>query len=199
MIRPSEESWLRAVAQSMLGEYPTLTATFELAKSLIDREVPGDFVEAGVYAGAECAVMAKAMMVTGATGRRVHLFDSFQGMPHCGPEDLEFIEANKQPGEARCSLAGVQTNMRRWGIPESLLVYHPGWFQQTLPCDDPAVIALLRMDGDLYESTKPCMAHLYPKLSVGGWAILDDYPLSGARKAMHETVIPQPVYWQRVK
>ncbi len=197
-IRTDEERWLRRVAVSMLGEYPTLTATFELAKSLIDREVPGDFVEAGVYAGAEVAVMAKAIMFTGATGRRVHLFDSFQGIPQPGPEDLEFLAAGTQAGGASCPMADVKRNMRAWGIPDELLVWHPGWFDETLPGCDLGPIALLRLDGDLYESTKPCMQHLYPKLSVGGWCIVDDYPLSGCRKALHETILPQPIYFQKV-
>lgn len=197
-IKTDEERWLRMVSMSMLGEYPSLTATFELAKSLINCDVPGDFVEAGVYAGAECAVMARAIMATGAAGRRVHLFDSFQGCPAAGPEDLEFLSAGVQPGGASCPMAAVQRNMRAWGIPESLLVYHPGWFADTLPGNDLGAIALLRLDGDLYESTKPCMVHLYPKLSVGGWCILDDYPLSGARKALHETILPQPIYFQKV-
>lgn len=193
------ERWFRRVSMSMLGEYPSLIATYELARSLVDREVPGDFVECGIFAGAEVAAMAKALMVAGATDRRVHLFDSFEGIPQPGPEDLEFVAAGTQKGGASCPMPDVRRNMRDWGVPEGLLVYHPGWFHETLPAADVGAIALLRLDGDLYESTQPCMKHLYPKLSVGGWCILDDYPLSGARKAMQEVVMPQPIYWQKVK
>ncbi len=182
----------------MLGEYPTLTATFELAKSLVDREVPGDFVECGVYAGAECAVMAQALVVTGARDRRVHLFDSFQGIPQPGPEDAEFLAAGTQAGGASCPMADVRRNMRAWGIPDELLVWHPGWFHETLPGNDLGPIALLRLDGDLYESTRECLEYLYPKLSIGGWCTVDDYPLSGCRKALHETILPQPIYFQKV-
>lgn len=204
------ETWFRRVSMSMLGEYETLIATFELAKSLISRGVPGDFVEAGVYAGAEIAVMAKAIMVSGATGRRVHLFDSFQGIPQPGPRDIEFLKAGTQAGGASHSMADTQRNMRAWGIPGELLVYHPGWFADTMPNNDLGPIALLRLDGDLYESTMPCLRHLYHKVSVGGWVIVDDYPLQGCRKAMleffteppyfqaFEKLIPQPIYFQKV-
>jgi hypothetical protein len=96
--------------------------------------------------------------------------------------------------------------MRNWGIPDELLVWHPGLFQDTMAGaklnpggwtnenDNPKQIALLRLDGDLYESTRIAM-FLYPLVSKGGWVICDDYQLSGARKAVHEVVMPGPVYW----
>lgn len=192
------EGWLDRVTFSTLGRRATVSATFDLATALIARGVPGDFVECGVYAGGECAVMAKAIMTSGQTGRRVHLFDSFQGIPRPGPEDLEFVEANVQAGGASCPMADVKKNMRDWGVREDLLVYHPGWFEDTVPGCDVDKIALLRLDGDLYTSTKVCLDHLFPKVSIGGWVIVDDYPLSGCRKALHECVMPQPIYFNKV-
>lgn len=200
MIDQNVETWLRRVSRSMLGEYETLVATFELAKSLIARGVPGDFVEAGVYAGAEIAVMAKAIVLAGAEGRgrRVHVFDSFQGIPEPGPEDLEFLGVHHKGG-ACCPQHSVMRNLSDWGLPEDLFVWHPGWFTDTMPTTNVGPIALLRIDCDLYESMQPCMQYLHPKLSVGGWEIIDDYPLSGCRKAMHEHVMPQPIYFQKVR
>lgn len=206
------DKFLRMLCGHTLGHYETLRATYDIAAALIANGVPGDFVECGVYAGGECAAMALAIMNreynAGPLRRRVHLFDSFQGMPPCGPEDAEFIAANKQPGESACDLEGVQSNMKMWGIPSELLVYHPGWFDLSVP-EAMAVsfeampgaidqIALLRLDGDLYTSTKVCLEHLYPRLVRGGACILDDYPLSGCRKAFHEVVgYPQPMYHWR--
>ncbi len=217
------DNFLRMLCGHTLGHYETLRATYDIAAALIANGVPGDFVECGVYAGGECAAMALAIITSdlhfkAADGlpfavmpsrtdkRRVHLFDSFQGMPQAGEHDTEFLEAGNKPGEACVSLEGVQANMRKWGVPDELLVYHPGWFQETIV---PAVlcgaverrdhvcdIALLRLDGDLYETTKVCLEHLYPRLVRGGACILDDYPLSGCRKAFHEVVgYPQPMYW----
>ncbi len=198
MNNPALERWFKQVACSLLGEYESIISTFELCKTVIERGVPGDFVECGVFAGAECAAMAKAIMETEATGRKVHLFDSFRGMPRCGPEDLEFMTARKQPGEACCSLEGVQRNMRNWGIPDDLLVYHPGWFAETIPANTLRQIAYLRIDCDLYTSTRECLGPLYKKVPTGGWVCIDDYPLSGCRKAMHEVIAPQPIYFQNV-
>ncbi len=228
------DKFLRMLCGHTLGHYETLRATYDIAAALIANGVQGDFVECGVYAGGECAAMALAIMegkrmwVQDPRGmstplwaeRRVHLFDSFQGMPQCGPEDSEFLAAGNKPGEACVSLEGVQANMKLWGIPDELLVYHPGWFEDTVPscsrCVDlgvePLQIALLRLDGDLYSSTKVCLEHLYPRLVRGGACIVDDYPLAGCRKAveevmgepgagrkaMHDTVgYPQPFMWHK--
>ncbi len=58
-------------------------------------------------------------------------------------------------------------------------------------------IAVLRLDGDLYDSTKVCLEQLEPLVSRGGWVIVDDFNLSGCRKAVLEHVVPAPVYWRK--
>ncbi len=75
---------------------------------------------------------------------------------------------------------------------------HEGWFEDTVPAAQIGQIALLRLDGDLYESTKVCVQHLFPKLSVGGWCIVDDWNLDGCRAAIAETVGHlAPIYFQK--
>ncbi len=211
------DKWLDNVALAALSSKETLLATFDLARNVIERGIPGDFVECGVFGGAQCAAMARALMgpnwkggpIHGTLTRRVHLFDSFQGIPASGEHDAEWTHA---PGVSICTLEAVKDHMTEWGIPDELLVYHPGWFERTLTCicgDDetdplcpaetcPESIALLRLDADLYESTKICVEELYPLVSPGGWIIVDDFSLSGARKAFLE-VVPDtgPVYMQR--
>jgi O-methyltransferase len=80
--------------------------------------------------------------------------------------------------------------MEEWSIDPGQLVYHKGWFQNTLPTDAPQLfdrgIALLRLDGDLYESTKVCLRYLHPLVAEGGYVIVDDYALTGCRKAVTE-------------
>jgi O-methyltransferase len=182
--------------------------TYDICRMALERGVPGDFVECGVYAGASSAIMAKAIMEHVANrgeyalsdNRRVHLFDSFEGIPLAGPEDSEL--AHKPAGEAKCSLEDVKKNMRDWGIPDGLLVYWPGWFEKTvLPqwVDRPAFrgIAVLRLDGDLYRSTKVCMDYLYPLVSPGGYVIVDDFDLSGCKKAILEATNPAPIYFRK--
>ncbi len=188
------------VCQSALAHRETVEATYDLARVCLERRVPGDFVECGVFAGAQCAAMAKAMLDWGTiTGKRVHLFDSFQGLPPARECDEEIFAKHgaRLSGEAVCSLEQVQANMRRWGIPDELLVYHKGWFCDTIPraYADIKAIALLRLDADLYESTRDAMA-LYPLVSRGGWVIVDDWNLTGTRKAVDEIVVPAPIYWR---
>lgn len=153
----------------------------------------GSFVECGVYSGAQCAAMALA-----SPGRRVHLFDSFVGIPESGPMDDESINTLVRGGDrlvttgiSACSAALVKMRMREWGV-QAQLVFHEGWFQNTVP---PAArvmhesyerIAILRLDGDLYESTKVCMHHLAPLVVPGGFIIIDDWALTGCRKACEE-------------
>ncbi len=208
------DKWLDNVALAALSSKETLLATFDLARNVIERGIPGDFVECGVFGGAQCAVMARAIMreecgqlIRGKLygNRRVHLFDSFSGVPEPGEHDTEWISAGHPPGQSVCSLEAVKQHMAEWGIPDELLVYHPGMFEETVPWysripQTPVrPIALLRLDGDLYESTRVCVEHLAPLVSPGGWIIVDDFGLSGARKAFLEHYDREtgPAYFQR--
>lgn len=87
--------------------------------------------------------------------------------------------------------------MREWGVPEDFLVWHPGWFQDTVPGANIDQIALLRLDGDLYESTLVCLQHLYPRVVSGGWVIVDDYGLPGCREAVNQFLGSEPIYFRR--
>lgn len=206
--------WMDDVAVSALGYRESLEATYDICRSTLNRGILGDFVECGVYAGAHCAVMAKAIVEWRRSNcdkewdwKCVHLFDSFRGLPAATPNDEEIWAHHKaKTGEASCSLEDVQANMLRWRIPEDVLVYHPGWFEDTIPTavlseTDPAKrindgIAVLRLDADLYASTKVCMDYLYPLVNRGGWVIVDDWNLTGCRKAVQEVVIPAPICWR---
>ena len=200
-----------------LSTRTTLLTTYNMALDCVRRGIPGDFVECGVFAGAQCAAMALAILhgygaqpTLGAhIDRRVHLFDSFEGIPAGGEYDLDWKAGGLKPGESACALDRVKLNMQEWGIPEELLVYHPGWFSEAIPNAlgsnlidgfGNRGIAMLRLDGDLYESTKPCLELLYPLLSPGGWLIVDDFGLDGCRKAVLEYFAPSapwPLYCQK--
>lgn len=184
------------ICMGALGHRTSQEQTYDLARVVLGRGIPGDFVECGVYGGASCAIMAHAILDHSGgmhDGRRVHLFDSFNGIPKPGPHD---DPAQVREGEAKCSLAQVKHNMRNWGVPEEMLVYHPGLFADTVP-GFAGPISYLRLDGDLYESTKVCMEKLYPLVSKGGYVICDDYDLHGCRYALHETVMPAPIAWRK--
>ncbi len=190
------DKWLDNVCLGALSSKETVLASYDIARLAIKRGIPGDFVECGVFGGSQAAAMARAIM-NGPDGcgyygreqpaRRVHLFDTFAGVPEPGPQDIEWLAAGHAPGQSICTLEACQAHMAEWGIPDELLVYRPGLFADTmrrLLLPEPLTqIAVLRLDGDLYESTKVCLEYLYPLVSPGGWVIVDDFNLSGARKA----------------
>ncbi len=189
-------TWLEQVGAAALSSHETLQTTFKLAMTACLNNIPGDFVECGVFGGAQCAVMAKAIMSTGAK-KRVHLFDSFEGIPEAGPNDKGWSHA---AGQSACSLEAVKSMMKQWGIPDELLVYHPGWFHETVAAMMQTPIAILRLDADLYESTRVCLEHLYPLVVPGGWLIVDDFALAGCRQAVLEYFPvghPGPAYFQK--
>lgn len=220
------DNWLTRVGAAALSSMETMCASYGIARMAITNGVTGDFVECGVFAGSNAAAMARAiwdeahsLSVGGQTtfgharqrpySRKVHLFDTFEGIPQAGPEDYEFLAAGHQEGLSACSLESVQANMQQWGLPDELFCYHPGLFYRTIL---PGVIqrhldaiAVLRLDGDLYESTRDAM-RLYPLVSPGGWVSVDDFNLSGCRKAIMEAFsdgigqnAPAPIYWQKAR
>jgi len=173
--------------------------TFLLAQTIIQRKIPGVFVECGVANGANAGAMAFALFKHG-DRREFYLIDSFQGIPLAGPRDdaqpgigpfiadvnLPLEERLRSSGMSVASADSVRSNMARWGLSSIDFHYVEGWFQHTLPKIIIPEIAMLRLDGDLYESTMCCLEHLYPYVSPGGCVLIDDYGLAGCRAAVHE-------------
>lgn len=69
----------------------------------------------------------------------------------------------------------VRKNFERYGLLDGQVRFLKGWFRDTLPAAPIARLAVLRLDGDHYESTMDALNSLYPKLSPGGYVIVDDY------------------------
>lgn len=179
----------RAYAERVvtLGCGPGKHNTIHLAKRCILENIPGDFVEAGVNMGGHPALMGYVLSRYGAGDRKVHMYDSFQGVPEAGPEDppewREIMGVAKNPSKpVACGrivnpLEAVKENMVKWGVSDIPIVYHVGWFEEVLGIETntPQKIALLRIDVDLYHSTELVMEYLYPRVSPGGYVISDDF------------------------
>jgi len=150
-------------------------------EDVLRRGVPGDLIETGVWRGGASILMRAILKAYGVTDRRVFVADSFQGFP---PEDgiPEYINS-----ACTASRQVVEANFRKYGLLDDQVVFLEGWFKDTLPAAPIERIAVMRLDGDLYASTMDGLRALYPKLSVGGYCIIDDYDITdGARQAVDE-------------
>jgi hypothetical protein len=160
-------------------------ALWDSVEGLCVKGIDGSLVECGVWKGGSTALMALAAKSSGSR-REIHLFDSFEGLPEPQPvdgKDAISYSSGKSSGKmipiGKCdaSLEEVRRFLKRRSIDEDILHFHIGWFKDTVPEAAAGIdkIALLRLDGDWFESTKICLEHLYPKLVLGGVIILDDY------------------------
>jgi O-methyltransferase len=170
----------------------------ELARqvsAILALQIPGDFVECGVWRGGASFLMAELLRQAGASDRRVWLFDSFEGLPP--PAAIDGARALAYPGDraspwyhdnCRASLEDVQGTATALDLGDWTRLVK-GWFETTLPTyrDRIGRIALLRIDGDWYSSVRSCLDNLYDRVVDGGLVILDDYyAWDGCAIATHE-------------
>jgi O-methyltransferase len=157
----------------------------ELGQRAIDLAIPGDFIETGVWRGGCCILMRGILAVNAIKDRRVYAIDSFAGLPPPKPDLFPLDEGLNLHlyAELAVSLEQVQANFARYDLLDEQVIFVKGLFQETLPSLDAGPFALIRLDGDLYESTYVTLENLYPKLSPGGFIIIDDYKLLTSVKA----------------
>jgi hypothetical protein len=152
--------------------------------------VAGDLVETGVWRGGCGILMRAALKAHGDGERRVWLADSFEGLPAAAPQ--EYPQDAGDPHASFRSYLGVpiesvKANFARYDLLDDQVRFIEGWFRDTLPGAPIERIAVLRLDGDMYESTHVALTHLYPKLSPGGFLIVDDYgALPNCRQAVED-------------
>jgi O-methyltransferase len=147
-------------------------------ETLLDESIPGDLVECGVWRGGACILMRAVLEAYGDEKRCVWLADSFAGVPSPDAANYsadEGIRLDLNADVLAVSEAEVRANFERYGLLDERVRFLPGWFKDTLPTAPIGHIALLRLDGDLYESTIQALDALYPRVSPGGFCIVDDY------------------------
>jgi len=158
-------------------------------ESILRDGVPGDLIETGVWRGGASIFMRGVLKAHGDTTRVVWVADSFQGLPQ--PRRGVWRDDERgglwKFGTLAVSLEQVRANFERYGLLDEQVRFLKGWFHDTLPTASMEQLAVLRLDGDMYESTTDALNALYPKLSTGGYCIVDDYySHSGAREAVTE-------------
>lgn len=149
-------------------------------EDVLANEVPGDLIEAGAWRGGATIFMRALLQAYDVTDRSVWVADSFEGLP---PPNLAKYPADSDPHVKDLHAADglaisqeeVERNFSRYGLLDDQVHFLKGWFSDTLPTAPIEQISVLRIDADMYESTMDVLTNLYPKVSSGGYVILDDY------------------------
>jgi O-methyltransferase len=218
-------------AHTMIG-VRRLDNVRHLVEDVLRTGVPGDLIETGVWRGGSTIFMRGVLKAHGITDRSVWVADSFTVRFPATHEHgitersytspgVEFMALGESgyPQELKdkltllregTSLEAVRDRFARYDLLDEQVKFLPGWFSETLPTAPIERLALLRLDGDSYDATHDALTALYPKLSTGGWAIVDDYgTFSECRQAVNDyldernievEIIPvddEAVYWQK--
>jgi O-methyltransferase/8-demethyl-8-(2,3-dimethoxy-alpha-L-rhamnosyl)tetracenomycin-C 4'-O-methyltransferase len=188
-VRPLEVVPFNPETRSIGKDWPTQAHTMVglkrlenlrvLSQQALDQGVPGDFIETGVWRGGCCILMRGVLAANNVTDRKVYVADSFAGLPAPNEKaypadtgwDLRSIK------ELAVSLDMVKGNFARYDLLDEQVIFVKGLFSETLPTLSAGLFALIRLDGDLYESTYVALEALYPKLSSGGFVVIDDNSL----------------------
>ncbi len=157
-------------------------------EDVIKKNIPGDLIETGVWRGGGSIFMRAILKAYGITDRIVWVADSFEGLPQ--------PDSEKYPHDAgdihhtinflAVSFDQVKANFAKYNLLDGQVKFLKGWFKDILPVASIDRLAVIRLDGDMYESTMDGLKNLYPKLSSGGYVIVDDYALEGCRIAVHD-------------
>ncbi|MGZ4188865.1 MAG: TylF/MycF/NovP-related O-methyltransferase, partial [Actinomycetota bacterium] len=197
--RPEEIALCEEVQPYTMTSPEAIVTLASAVRHLTSREIPGAYVECGVWKGGSMMAVARTLLKLGRTDAHLYLFDTFEGMT---PPTRHDVSRGGRPAQAlldedtdhdgsllwaRAPLQTVKAAMGSVGYPGQHLHYVQGRVEETLPDAAPERIALLRLDTDWYESTRHELEHLWPRLQPGGILIIDDYGWwGGARKATDE-------------
>jgi hypothetical protein len=175
-------------AHTMIGA-ARLSHLRRLTEATLADGIPGDYIETGVWRGGACILMRAVLAAYGVADRRVFVADSFEGLPR---PDADRFPADRGDGlfrfdELAVSEAEVRRNFEAYGLLDAQVVFVKGLFKDTLPTLKGHPFALIRLDGDMYESTLDALTNLYDGVSPGGYVVIDDYGILGAcRQAVHD-------------
>lgn len=165
-----------AFAHTMIGLKRLDNIQFCIEK-VIEDNIEGDLIEAGVWRGGASIFMRAVLAAHGIKNKRVFVADSFAGLPKPNAEVYAEDKGDRHHVHDFLAVprAEVESNFRRYGLLDNQVVFLEGWFKDTLPFAPIEKLSVLRLDGDMYESTMDTLTSLYPRLSKGGFCIVDDY------------------------
>jgi O-methyltransferase len=157
-------------------------------EDILKNNIEGDVIETGVWRGGAVIFMKAVLTAYGDNTRTVWVADSFEGLPMPDPEKypVDKDDTLYTYDFLRVSQEKVQANFEKYGLMDEKVKFLKGWFKDTLPNAPIKKLALMRLDGDMYESTMDSLNNLYPKLSVGGYVLVDDFNLETCVAAVHD-------------
>ena len=176
------------IAHSMIGKKRMNNIQFCI-EDVLENNIPGDFIETGVWRGGAVIFMRAALKAYNVKNRIVWAADSFDGLPPADPTNYPIdISADylHDIDYLKVSLEQVQAHFDSYGLLDDQVKFLKGYFRDSMPNSPIKKLAILRLDGDMYESTIEVLDNLYDKLSIGGYVIIDDYDLHWANMAVRD-------------
>lgn len=200
-----------ASAETMIGLKRLDNIQFCIEQIIVNG-IKGDLIETGVWRGGAVIFMRAVLKAYGITDRVVWAADSFEGLPK--PDESKYVhdkgDCHHLYEILNVSLEEVKYNFKKYDLLDDQVKFLKGWFKDSLPGAPIERLALLRLDGDMYESTMDALVHLYPKLAVGGYVIVDDFnTVRACRTAVEDfrtkhvitdeiiQVDSESIYWKR--
>lgn len=173
------------IAHSMIGN-ARMTNLRQIVEFVVRENIPGDLIETGVWRGGACIMMRAVLKAYGVRDRTVWAADSFCGLPKPNPKvAADAGDMHHSFRELAVSLAQVQANFQKYGLLDERVRFLKGWFSETLPNAPIKSLAVLRLDGDMYESTMDALEALYDRVVDGGFIIVDDFgAVQGCQRAI---------------
>lgn len=170
---------------SMLGKHKLDTLRY-CTEECLKNNIDGDIIETGVWRGGATIYLAGILKANGNSNKKVFVADSFDGLPPPDEEKYPLDSGAKHHmlRDLAISLEQVKTNFKSFDLLGDNIVFVEGFFEDSLKTAPIGKLSVLRLDGDMYGSTMTVLRQLYHKLEVGGYLILDDWLLTGARQAL---------------
>lgn len=180
--------------------------------SIIKDNIEGDLIEAGVWRGGATILMRAVLKELNISDRKVWAADSFEGLPKPDTTNYKADHGNKlyKLKILSVSLEEVKRNFEKYELLDEQVVFLKGWFKDSLPKAPIEKLALVRLDADMYGSTFQALENLYPKLSLGGYIIIDDYnAFQNCKQAVEDyrkmnkiademiTIDKEAIYWRK--
>ncbi len=192
---------IEAVIPYTMTSPERIFALIQSVKYIVQNNICGDIVECGVWRGGSMMAVAQTLARLKDDKRHLYLFDTFEGMTEPTDKDMDFtgnqasrlLENTVKEDETSlwccASIDSVQSILESVGYDTQKIHLIKGRVENTLPSKAPQNISLLRLDTDWYESTRHELIHLFPRLSLGGVIIIDDYGFwKGSRLATDEYI-----------